>query len=46
MNVTIINIAENLVNDDRGAYYVYDTGETSDMTKIVVFGSLNNGASF
>ena len=35
-----------MLNPDRGAYYVVDTGTTSGVPKIVVFGSLNNASSF
>jgi hypothetical protein len=38
-------VASNLENDDRGAYYVVDSGEQTGKPKVVIFGSLNNGAS-
>jgi len=34
-----------MVNDNRGGYYVVDTGEVSNVPKIAIYGSLNNQAS-
>jgi hypothetical protein len=41
----IIDIGKKLENDQKGAYFVLDTGEVSGMTKVLVFSSLNNAAA-
>ena len=33
---------EKLENEDRGAFLVVDTGETTENPKIVIYGSANN----
>lgn len=42
----ILEVSDGLENENRGAYFVVDTGATSGLTKVVIYGSVNNMASF
>ena len=47
MTFIIKDVAENyLNNEDRGAYLVVDSGAESDITKIVIYASLNNPSGY
>jgi hypothetical protein len=39
-------VADLVDNANRGAFFVVDTGATSGLTKVVIYGSINNMASF
>ena len=46
MTDIILDVADLVDNANRGAFFVVDTGATSGLTKVVIYGSINNMASF